>query len=552
MKQFAVVLAILICITVSGCATVDVASHYQALDGQAYPATHYDVVIPTHDGLELTATVFQPALPVAGAAPVIIHAHGFGAFRADGPYSIYGQLIVSGEAVVEAWRRGYWVVSYDARGFGSSDGQVRLLDPEYEVRDISSVVDWIERSLPRLSRNEIGKPMIGMIGESYGGGASIMGSIMDARIDAIVPITTWYDLPSAFAPNGLVKSHWGLMLYTFGNINSFFDFDMMSEDAYLDMFGGYLNATVEQDMLVRSPSYYCARGKAVQADALFIQGFSDALFDMNQGYDNWQCALKAGKDARLIAILDGHKAMWPVQSWTGMPLYNTQPDVTCNDTTLNINDTIVRWFDEKLKQQPDAAIDIPRLCAATSEAAGTVLTDLPKGSLQTTVPPSEVKLLQSGWFEVIMSPLDWLASAMLFNDEPKPVEQQGMRGGWLRQGFIPLHVIHDAAPMIGIPRLNLHMTTTDSELDGVLFVGLGVRHADSFQVQVISEQFLPLTGDGDYDQPMPAVSIELEAGDTVGLVVQGFTGQYFWNPEGWFSSASVQGEVWLPRPGAKQ
>lgn len=538
--------------TICGCSTVDVVSHYQDLGDQPLAATHYDVVIPTHDGLELTATVFQPALPQSGDSPVIIHAHGFGAFRADGPISVYGQLIISGEAIVEAWERGYWVVSYDARGFGSSDGEVRLLDPEYEVRDISSIINWIETSLPRVTRNTDGKPMIGMIGESYGGGASILGSIMDSRIDAIVPITTWYDLSSAFAPNGLVKSHWAFMLFSFGNLNSFFDFDIMFEDAYLDLFGGYMNDTVAQDMRIRSPSYYCDQGKAVQADALFIQGFSDVLFDMNQGNDNWQCARKAGRDARLLAIMDGHKAMWPVQSWTGMPLYNTQPNITCDGTTLNLNDAIVRWFDEKLKQQPGAAADIPELCAATSEETGNLLTALPKGSIHLKVPPSEVNLVQSGMFEVIMSPLDYVASAFLFDDTPDPVEEQGMRGGFLRLGFIPLKVIEEASPLIGFPRINLHMDTTDSDHDGVLFVGLGVRHADSFQVNVISEQYLPLTGDGDYSQVMPGISVMLEAGDTVGLVLQGFTGQYFWNPEGWFSSASVQGEIWLPNPGDKQ
>ena len=536
----------------SACSTVDVKQHYQALGAQPTEATHYDVIIPTHDGLELKATVFQPALQHGEAAPVIVHAHGFGAFRADGPMSIYGQLIISGEAAVEAWRQGYWVVSYDSRGFGASDGQVRLMDPEYEVRDVSSVIDWIEQSLPRLHRNEAGKPYIGMLGESYGGGATILASMMDERIDAIVPITTWYDLPSALAPNGLVKSHWAMLLFTFGNLNSFFDFDMMFEDDYLDMFGGYLNDRVEQDMRIRSPSHYCAQGKTVQADAFFIQGFSDALFDVNQGYSNWQCALNSGRDARLMAIQDGHKAMWPVQSWTGMPLYNTQPEVTCDDRAITLNSAIVDWFDEKLKQQSFAASDIPRLCATTSEEQGYLLTALPQATLKTSFSMAQVNLVQSGMFEVIMSPLDYLASVVLFSDTPDPIADQSMRGGFLRQAFVPLQVIDNDNYLIGVPRINLHMTTTDADRDGVLFVGVGVRHADSFQVQVISEQFVPLTGDGVYRQALPAISHNLQAGDTLGLVLQGFTGQYFWNPEGWFSRASVQGEVWFPAAGARQ
>ena len=533
-----------------GCATVDVKTHYQDLGQQTTTATYFDVVIPTHDGLQLTATVFQPALEAGQSAPVLIHAHGFGAFRADGPMSVYGQLILSGEAAVEAWRRGYWVVSYDSRGFGSSDGQVRLMDPEHEVRDVSSVINWIESSLPRLHRDAEGKPYLGMLGESYGGGATILGSMMDARIDAIVPITTWYDLPTAFAPNDLVKSHWAFLLFSFGNINSFFDFDMMFEDAYLDMFDGYMNETVRQDMAVRSPSFYCDQGKTVQADALFIQGFSDALFDVSQGYDNWQCALRSHHDARLLAILDGHKAMWPVQSWSGMPLYNTQPNMTCDEQSFELKDAIVRWFDEKLKQRVDSASDIPRLCAATTDDDGYVLEDLPQGAQAYWLPLSEVSLVQSGMFEVIMSPLDYLASAFRFDRAPDPIDKQSMRGGFLRQAFVPLKVVEQSAALIGVPKINLHMTTTDSDRDGVLLIGIGVRHMDSFQVTVVSEQYLPLTGDGVYTQSLPPISHPLQAGDTLGLVLQGFSGQYFWNPEGWFAKASVQGEVWLPEPGA--
>ena len=50
-----------------------------------------------------------------------------------------------------------------------------------------------------------------MIGESYGGGAQILGSIHDERLAALVPIATWYDLADGFAHgdkvivNGLQK-----------------------------------------------------------------------------------------------------------------------------------------------------------------------------------------------------------------------------------------------------------------------------------------------------------------------------------------------------------
>ena len=117
---------------------------------QALPAMYYDVSIPSFDGVELKATVYQPALAPWQKAPLIVHSHSFGMFRMSSPASLYGEVIVTGRAALEAWRQGYWVLSYDQRGHGDSGGQVRVMDPEYEVRDLSIVLDWAERHLSRL------------------------------------------------------------------------------------------------------------------------------------------------------------------------------------------------------------------------------------------------------------------------------------------------------------------------------------------------------------------------------------------------------------------
>ena len=39
---------------------------------------------------------------------------------------------------------------------------------------------------------------------------------------------------------------------------------------------------------------------------------------------------------------------------------------------------------------------------------------------------------------------------------------------------------------------------------------------------------------------------KLEAGDVLGVVVQGFTMQYWLNPEGWFSFGDLEGDIYLP------
>ena len=184
--------------------------------------------------------MYQPALAPGETTPLIIHTHGFGGFRADRPLSIYGKLVLSGEAAIAAWHAGYWVISYDQRGFGDSGGDVHLMDPDYEVRDFSDVIDWAQAHLPRLA-GAPDDPLIGAVGESYGGGVQILDSFRDPRIDAIVPIAAWYDLGMRWRPTGAVKSAWGVTLVGLGGIGSGFDFGMALQSDYLDLVGGTLN-----------------------------------------------------------------------------------------------------------------------------------------------------------------------------------------------------------------------------------------------------------------------------------------------------------------------
>ncbi|MDK8465224.1 CocE/NonD family hydrolase [Marinobacter sp. SS13-12] len=136
----------------SGCASIDPLARYQDTGpATVLPQTSYHTDVVAHDGTVLRATVFQPALEPGVEAPIIIHTHGFGAFRAPHRFSIYGQLVLSGQAAMAAWDSGYWVISYDQRGFGDSEGKVQLMDPDYEVRDFISVLDWADEHLPRVT-----------------------------------------------------------------------------------------------------------------------------------------------------------------------------------------------------------------------------------------------------------------------------------------------------------------------------------------------------------------------------------------------------------------
>jgi len=77
-------------------------------------------------------------------------------------------------------------------------------------------------------------------------------------------------------------------------------------------------------------------------------------------------------------------------------------------------------------------------------------------------------------------------------------------------------------------------------------VGLGVRRPGSPAVEIIHEQFTPVRIPSDQQTVMAGIVYPLSADETLGLVVQGFTGAYYSRGEGWRDQAVVSGSVSLP------
>src|SRR6185295_8341085 len=98
--------------------------------------------------------------------PLILEGHGYGGNRvsaserpATGDTSLFGRLLDGG----------YAVISIDQRGHGDSGGQIRILDPDFEGKDMIQMLDWAEANLPYLAYRNANL-LLGAIGGSYGGG----------------------------------------------------------------------------------------------------------------------------------------------------------------------------------------------------------------------------------------------------------------------------------------------------------------------------------------------------------------------------------------------
>ena len=188
-------------------------------------------LVSTWDGVPLDTTVTLPgsATPDRPLA-LVVEVHGFGNSKYE--YLDPGDRVYTDNAFGWA-RKGYAVLTFTARGLWGScgtpesrlanaracaAGYVHLADVRYEVRDIQELIG-------RLVDERVADPRrIGVTGDSYGGGQSLMlaalrdrvmlpdGSLVRWRspdgtrlkLAAAAPVIPWTDLVYAAAPNGRV------------------------------------------------------------------------------------------------------------------------------------------------------------------------------------------------------------------------------------------------------------------------------------------------------------------------------------------------------------
>jgi len=208
-------------------AVVTIALVWTRSGGEAAPVASGDAVleVPAAPGsaeqVRLDTTLY---LPERTPAPAILLPHGFGGDKTS----------VAGDAR-ELARRGFVVLTYSARGFGRSTGQIGLNDPDLEVADAARLVDWLA-TRPEVRLDGDGDPRVGVLGASYGGALALQLAGRDRRVDAIVPMITYNDLaqgltpnaasatppqagtPAAgiFAPDGVFKKSWAGLLFSAG------------------------------------------------------------------------------------------------------------------------------------------------------------------------------------------------------------------------------------------------------------------------------------------------------------------------------------------------
>jgi ABC-2 type transport system ATP-binding protein len=304
------------------------------------------VAIASFDGHVVPGTLYRPTVADAGhPVPMLLHSHGFAGSRARGADAF--------EPYIAA---GFGVLSFDMRGHGEArtTSQIRVHDMEYEIRDVSAVVDYVA-TLDWVLLDAPGDPRLGTLGGSYGGGYQLLAAASDARIDAIAPQVTWNDLVQSLAPNGVIKTAWVDLLYGTGVAFGNFHDSIHRGYAFGQTTGRFPDGTLpgEPDLVTAfqrsSPAYY---PDAIRVPTLLIHGVPDTLFNLDQLEANYRQISATGAPVGVVTHFSGHilntQGSLPGSLPVPVGLQPPRGDSPCGD----IDEWIIAWYHQHLLGVP--------------------------------------------------------------------------------------------------------------------------------------------------------------------------------------------------------
>jgi ABC-2 type transport system ATP-binding protein len=521
---------------------------------QPLDAKRYQVTVIAHDGVELGATVWQPALAAGQSAPLVMHSHGFGLQRMDGLFGLYENLIPSGQIAKKLWQQGFWLITWDQRGHGDSGGEIDVMNPDLEVRDVSTLLDWAEKNIGRLARDADGDIRVGMVGESYGGGVQLLATVQEPRIDALVPMTTWYDLDSALSPHDVPKGGWIKTLYLIGDWWNFRKLNAAVRESFHQARNGVVTDEFRQNYANHSLKYYCDNGQLPHADALLIQGLRDMLFNVQQTLDASECFRRAGKNVNVIVQEGGH--LLPLsQRSPSTPVWYLDKTLHCMDQPLATEDVAVHWLQNKLTDgAASAGENLPPICLSAGEQWGASLARWPTAALQDSIELSPVTLqgsVSGGW-RWLTATGDWFSG---WRSETALTKKfAAPRDSGFKPAFIPLHSATTDEKRFGTPSITLKKVHADAletventpanDSQARVLVGLVVRRAGTSKLRIIDDQITPAPFNQTID--LAPVALSLEAGDQLGVVLFSRDRQFNTKDMDFSDGVEVSGSIRIP------
>ncbi|MER5943417.1 CocE/NonD family hydrolase [Streptomyces sp. NPDC001928] len=479
-------------VVIAGAGTWTVAS----ADDDAPAVRRADRVMDMGDGVRVDTSYFTDA--ASGRRPAVLLAHGFGGSKDD-----------VRQQAEDLARDGYAVLTWSARGFGKSTGEVGLNDPKGEVADVSKLLDWLAKQ-PQVELDRTGDPRVGMAGGSYGGAISLLAAGYDDRVDAIAPAITYWNLADALFPNGVFKKLWaGIFVNSAGGCDKF-------EKQICEMYervaeSGTPDAQARSMLEERSPS---AVGDRIKVPTLLMQGQSDSLFPLGQA-DQAAKAIKAnGAPVDVDWISGGHDGG--------------------DMETDRIQARVQSWFDRYLKDDKGADTGPAFRVTRTGGVDSTDGQALLRGASADSYPG-----LDSGTKSIALTGREQSFANPAGASPPAVSALPGLGGaGGLAQlsslgvgvslDFPGQFAAFESAPVTddlritGSPTATVHVKSTSE--DAVLFAKVYDVGADGTQQVLPSQLVTPLRVEDakagkDVTLTLPAVDHDIESGHRLRLVV---------------------------------
>jgi ABC-2 type transport system ATP-binding protein len=286
--------------------------------------------------VSLDAAIYMPK---KSPAPLILLAHGFG-----------GDKNELARAAKDLQSAGYVVITWSARGFGKSTGDISMDAPRGEVADVSKIIDYA-KGLSSVQKDLQGQPIVGISGASYGGALSLLAAGYDHRIKAAVADITWNNLQNSLFPQFLARSTssqtpgpfkrvWAGTFFAVGAVESNHTGDSPALlcgrfsaewcTAFQDGAATGVPSTQAQSLMYLSSPTSIA--KNIEVPTLLMQGETDSLFPLSESA------------ATAKQILSSHpktpvSMFWHASGHDGGP-----------DELALINQKTKVWFDHYLKK----------------------------------------------------------------------------------------------------------------------------------------------------------------------------------------------------------
>lgn len=254
--------------------------------------------ITTASGVALDTSLY---LPKKVPAPAIMIAHGFGGSKDS----------VATDAQFFA-DKGFVVLTWTARGFGKSTGQISMNAPTGEVADSKVLISYLSRN-KNVVQDKTGDPRLGIMGSSYGGANALMTASADSRIDSVIADITWSDLQNDLFPQsaqgvttpGPFKKVWAGTFFSAVSLQGAYlgecgTFTQAWCDAYTHAaINGAPSASEEKLLASVSPKNYVS---AIKVPTLLSQGQADSLFPLNESVNTAKAIAKAHPQLPLSLI----------------------------------------------------------------------------------------------------------------------------------------------------------------------------------------------------------------------------------------------------------